>query len=492
MATGQNRPAPVRTGIEGLDAVLGGGLIPNRVYLVEGDPGAGKTTLALQFLIAAARQGEKCLFVTLSESEDELRAVAESHGWSLDGVHILEVIASEESLTPDSRYTMYHPSEVELSATTKKVLDQARQIRPTRVVFDSLSELRLLAESPLRYRRQILALKQHFSRQACTVLMVDDRTSEQSDMQLHSVVHGVIRLDSTAAEYGTLRRRLSVRKLRGRAFREGYHDCVIRRGGLTIFPRLIAAEHQVTYEREPVPSGLDRLDSLLGGGLTRGTSSLITGPAGSGKSSLATLYAHTAASQGKHVAMFLFDEALLTLKQRAEGLGLDLRPLIDNGTVSVRQIDPAELSPGEFSHLVRTAVEVNDASIVVIDSLTGYMNAMPSERFLSLHLHELLSYLGQRGVTTILLLTQHGMTDGSPTSTIDTSYLADTVLLLRYFEHFGEVRQALSVIKKRTGKHERTIRELSMNGEIAIGEPLRDFHGVFSGAPEYVGAGPRK
>jgi circadian clock protein KaiC len=473
--------------VPGLDAILNGGLVPNCVYLVEGDPGAGKTTLALQFLLAAAKKGEPSMFVTLSENESELRASAASHGWSLDGINIVEVIASEESLTPDSRYTMYHPSEVELATTTKSVLDRARTIKPTRLVFDSLSELRILAEHPLRYRRQILALKQYFARQPCTVLLIDDRTTEDTDMHLHSMVHGVISLDSKVAEFGTLRRRLHVRKLRGRAFREGFHDCVIRRGGLQVFPRLVAAEHRKAYSREPVLSGLERLDTLLGGGLAKGTSSLITGPAGSGKSSLATQYVHTLAQNGGRAAMFLFDEALDTLKERSAGLGLDIEPFIDSGNISVRQIDPAELSPGEFSQHMRTAVEEYGASIVVIDSLSGYLNAMPSERFLTLHLHELLTYLSQQGVTTLLLLTQHGLTEHPNESVVDTSYLADTVLLLRYFESFGEVRQALSVIKKRTGRHERTIRELNMNGGIKIGEPLREFQGVLSGVPEYLG-----
>ncbi|MGH7695861.1 MAG: ATPase domain-containing protein, partial [Gemmatimonadaceae bacterium] len=393
MTETDSQQALVHTGVPGYDDVICGGLITDRLYLIQGEPGAGKTTLAMQFLLEGIRQGESCMLVTLSESKDELHAAAASHGWSLDGIHILEIIASEENLTPDARYTMFHPSEVELAETTKTVLAEARRVRPKRLVFDSMSELRLLAENPLRYRRQVLALKQAFSRQHCTVLFIDDRTPG-GEMHLDSIVHGVTRLDTIAAEYGTLRRRLQVQKLRGCAYREGFHDFVIRKGGLQVFPRLVAAEHRTSYARESIPSGIEQLDRLLGGGLAKGTSTLMMGPSGCGKSSLATQYVAAAAERGERSGFFLFDESVATLFERSAGLGIDIQPLVDSKMVSLRQVDPAELSPGEFSHLVRQAVEVDGASMIVIDSLTGYLNAMPSDRTLTLHLHELLTYLG--------------------------------------------------------------------------------------------------
>jgi circadian clock protein KaiC len=476
----------VATGIEGLDNILHGGLPGNRLYLVEGTPGSGKTTLTLQFLMHGVANGERGLLVTLSETREELLAAAASHGWSLEGIDVLELIASEESLTPDTRLTMYHPSEVELSETTKAVLEEAARLKPARLVLDSLSEFRLLAENSLRYRRQIFALKHFFARQKTTVFFVDDRTGERSDMALHSLAHGVISLERETSEYGTVRRRLFISKMRGRAFREGFHDFVIRTGGVEIFPRLVASEHWIPYERGTIASGLASLDALLGGGLTSGSSTLIVGPAGTGKSSLATQYAVAAAARGDHSSFFLFDESLITFRERSTGLGFDVDGLLERKAIDVRQLDPAELSPGEFAHVVHRTVDERKASLVVIDSLNGYMNAMPNERFLALHLHELLAYLSQRGVTSILLMAQHGLIGADMQNPLEASYLADTVLLLRYFESIGEVRKAISVIKKRVGKHERTIRELTFNDGITIGAPVRGFQGVLSGVPQLV------
>ena len=479
----------IETGITGLDNILSGGLTPNRLYLVEGDPGSGKTTLALQFLLAGIRRGESCMFVTLSESKEELCASAESHGWNLDGINILEIIASEDSLKQDSRYTMYHPSEVELGETIKTVLAEAERIKPARLVFDSLSELRLLAENPLRYRRQILAFKQYFARRQSTVLLIDDKSGQERDMHLHSLAHGVISLDRKTAEYGSMRRRLQVSKLRGRAFSEGFHDYIIRRGGIELFPRLVAAAHRTPYQHQDIKSGLDTLDALLGGGLAKGTSTLIMGAAGTGKSSLATQYARVIAASGQHASIFLFDEAISTFKQRSASLGIEVESLITQGMLSVQQVDPAELAPGEFAHAVRQAVDRQHTQLVVIDSLNGYLNAMPSDHFLTLHMHELLTYLNQQGVTTLLLMAQNGLIGTDTRSPIDASYIADTVMLLRYFEAVGEVRQAISVIKKRTGRHERSIRELKLDHGIVVGPPLSDFHGILQGAPQLISHG---
>ena len=449
-------------------------------------PGSGKTTLALQFLLAGVSRGERCVYVTLSESEHELRAAATSHGWSLGGIEILEINAANAEVDPDSRYTMFHPSEVELAGTAQTVIDAVERVQPSMLVFDSLAELRLLAENTLRYRRQVLALKKYFARAGMTVFFIEDRTGEARDLDLHSIAGGVMSLEREPREYGPMRRRLQITKLRTRAFDEGLHDFAIRRGGLEIYPRIVAREHPFEYDRGTVTSGLAELDTLLGGGLAKGTSTLLAGPAGSGKSSIATKYAFSAAKQGKQASMFLFDEALPTLLERSSGLGMPLEPLIETGRLKIQQVDPVELSAGEFGQLVRSAVRPGETSIVVIDSLNGYLNAMPSERFLMLQLHELLTYLGQQGVSTLLLLAHHGMM-GPMSSPFDASYLADTVILLRYFEAFGEIRQAISVVKKRTGKHERSIRELKMDNGISVGQPLKEFQGVLTGVPAYLG-----
>jgi circadian clock protein KaiC len=480
-------PKLARIGIEGLDNVLGGGLVRNRLYLIEGVPGSGKTTVALQFLLDGLALGETVLYVTLSETAEELKDTADSHGWTLDGIQIRELVPSEASLQPDEHYTLFHPSEIELGDTTKSILGDVDRLKPTRVVIDSLSELRLLAGGSLRFRRQILGLKRYFSGRSSTVLLLDDLTSGDHDLQVQSIAHGVLLLEQMNPDYGADRRRLRVVKYRGRKYRGGYHDYVICQGGLRVFPRLVAADHRRDLQSPRLPSGNVQLDHLLGGGIELGTSTLIAGSPGTGKSSLAAQFAASTAAGGGSVALFLFDESVNTLLSRCAGLGIDLRPHIESGRVTVQAIDPAELSPGEFAHCIRHAVEDNGASLVVIDSLNGYLNAMPAEKYLVVQLHELLAYLGQLGVATLLIGAHQGMI-GPMNSTVDISYLADAVILLRYFEARGEVHQAISVVKKRGGAHERTIREIRLSrGGIEIGQPLREFRGILTGVPEYNG-----
>jgi len=477
----------VPTGIEGLDDVLGGGLQRRRSYLVEGVPGSGKTTLAMQFLLAAAARGETALYVTLSETGEELNDVAASHGWSLASIVLHEMTPNEGLLDPDEQSTMFHPSEIELAQTTREILADVDRHNPTCVVIDSLSELRMLSGSPLRYRRQILALKQYFASRGCIVLLLDDMTSTEPDQQVQSIVHAVLLLEQLNPEYGSDRRRLRVVKYRAQAFRGGYHDYCVRRGGLQVFPRLVASEHRQILPRTKLSSNLPQLDALLGGGLEQGTSTLFAGSAGTGKSTLAAQFAAAAAARGEHVAMFIFDEAISTLLTRAEQLGIPLAEGVTKGLVNIRPVDPAELSPGELMHLIRVSVERDNAAMVVIDSLNGYLNAMPGERYLTIQLHELLAYLGQRNVATILVSAHQGLL-GPMTTTVDASYLADAVVLLRFFENRGEIRQAVSVLKKRGSRHERTIREFGLhNGTIHVGDALTSFRGVLTGVPVYEG-----
>ncbi len=483
--------AVAKTGIDGFDDVLSGGFTPHRLYLLEGVPGSGKTTLALQFLLEGVRRGEPVLYVTLSETEEELRGVAASHGWSLDGITIRELVPSEDSLRPDEQYTMFHPSEVELSETTKTILADVERIKPARVVFDSLSELRLLAGNPLRYRRQILALKQFFAGRNCTVLLLDDLTSTNHDLQVQSIAHGVVRLEQLYPEYGSERRRLIVLKVSAASASAAAittTSSARRHRGLSRGSS--PANTAPPWNMEKLASGIAEMDTLLGGGIERGTSTLIVGAAGTGKSSLAAQFVAAAAARGQSAALFIFDESINTLLTRTAGLGIDLRKHVDDGRVTIQQVDPAELSPGEFAHAIRRAVEQQKASIVVIDSLNGYLNAMPEERFLIIQLHELLTYLGQAGVATILIGAHQGLIGGQMITPVDASYLADAVILMRYYETKGEVRQAISVVKKRGGAHERTIREFRLeSGRISVGPPLRDFRGVLTGVPIFEGNG---
>lgn len=474
------------TGIVGLDHVLGGGFPRNRMYLVEGDPGSGKTTLALQFLLAGVRQGEPGVYATLSETEEELRDVARSHGWSLEGITICDLQTSEESLKADSQYTLFHPAEVELSETTRTVLEAVERVRPARVVFDSLSEMRLLARDSLRYRRQILALKHYFTGRSCTVLLLDYGI-QPGEFQLQSLTHGVVTMERESPSYGGERRRLKVQKIRGIAYHEGFQDYVIRAGGLQVFPRLVAAQHHDDFVRETVASGLPEIDALVGGGIGRGSSTMILGPSGVGKSTLAAQYVSAAAARGERACVYSFEESPDSWIERAQRLGMGLREHEQAGRIGVRQIDPAELSPGEFAEDVRRHVE-QGVKTVVIDSLNGYRNAMAEEKHLILHLHELLSYLNQQGVTTLVIMAQFGIVGQDVSSPVELSYLADNVILLRYFEAFGQVRQAISMVKKRTGPHEHSVRELRISDHgLRVGRELREFHGVLAGQLSYLG-----
>jgi circadian clock protein KaiC len=477
-------PPPMSSGIEGLDDILHGGLTANRMYLVEGIPGSGKTTLGMQFLAAGASRGESVLYVTLSESAEELRDIADSHHWTLTGINVRELIPSERSLESDDQYTVFHPSEVELTETTKLLLADIEKLSPTRVVFDSLSELRLLSGNSLRYRRQILALKQFFSGRGCTVLLLDDLTATDRDLQVQSISHGVIALDQLIPEYGSDRRRLRVVKFRGKVFRGGYHDYAIRTGGLEIFPRLVAAEHRRESQNPVLSSGITSLDALLGGGIDYGTSTLLVGSPGTGKSTLASQFVCAAAESGRKAAMYIFDESVSTLLSRSTGMGIPLVKHLGTGALTIQPVDPAELSPGEFAHTVRRAVEHDGVKVIVIDSLNGYLNATPEERFLTTQLHELLSYLGQHGVATLIVGAHHGLIGSAMLTPVDASYLADSVVLLRYYEAHGEVHQAISVLKKRAGAHERSIREFRLTQDgIEVGKPLRQFRGVLTGVP---------
>ena len=475
------------TGTSGLDDVLGGGLERARTFLLEGSPGTGKTTIALKFLVTGAAAGDRCLYVTLAETEDELRAAAKAHRWDLSGIELYELIPPENLLDDDQQQSLLYSSDLELGETTKRIFEAFERIRPERVVIDSLSEIRLLAQSSLRYRRQILALKHYFAKSNATVLMLDDLTTDTNDKTVHSVAHGVIRLEEFAPEYGAERRRLRIIKYRGRRFRGGYHDAAIETGGVQVYPRLISAEHRTSFARDVVTTGSAELDRLLGGGIERGSSVLVLGPAGTGKSSIALTFIQTAVARGESAAMFVFDEEIGLLIQRALGLGVDLQAMIDAGKLLLQQVDAAELSPGQFCAQVRRCVEVYGAKTVVIDSLNGYQAAMPGEQALILHMHELLQYLNRQGATTFLSVAQHGLV-GDMKTPVDVTYLADTVILLRYFEALGQVRRAISIVKKRTGPHENTIREFRIGSDgVTLGEPLTKFQGILRGVPTLHG-----
>jgi circadian clock protein KaiC len=476
-----------RTGIPGLDDVLFGGVPTGRLYLVEGAPGVGKTTLALQFLLDGAARGERGLYVTLSETRDELDMVAQSHGWTLDAITVIELSQIEDVLSGTAQNTLFQPAEVELSNLSKLIISEFDRIRPTRMVLDSLSEMRMMAQTPLRYRRQILAFKHHFSRRECTVLLLDDRSAQGQETQVHSIVHGMISMEMMPLKFGISRRYMRVTKMRGSSFREGNHDYVIKSGGLIVFPRLVAGEHEGVHSTELFKSGNEQLDQLVGGGLHAGTGSLFMGPAGSGKSTIASMFAAMATAKGCGVRYFAFDESSFILVNRAREIGLDFDKAINSGLLRIQQVDPAEIAPGELANQIMRAVDEEGVRMIILDSLNGYVNAMPQEDYLHLHLHELLSYLNEKGVVTIMVLAQHGLI-GAMGSPVDVSYLADTVMLMRFFEARGAMKKAVSVIKKRSGAHEDTIREFTMshNG-ISVGQPLVQFEGVMTGVPRVLG-----
>jgi circadian clock protein KaiC len=473
-----------RTGVAGLDDILAGGLQRGRVFLVEGSPGTGKTTISMQFLLQGAEAGERVLYITLSETAEELYASASSHGWTFPpSFTVFELVPPENLLDEDHQQSLLYSSDLELGETTRRIFEIFEQVKPTRVVLDSLSEIRLLAESSLRYRRQILALKHYFAKHDTTVLMLDDLTAEMADRTVHSVAHAVIRLEELSPNYGAERRRLRVLKYRGRRYRGGFHDLVIATGGIRVFPRLVSSEHRAPFSRDSIPIDNSALNGLIGGGFERGASTLILGPAGTGKSLLTLSFIKAAIDRGECAAMFVFDEELGLMFARARGVGIDLQAMVDSHKLVIEQIDAAELSPGEFSERVRICVERYQARTVVIDSLNGYQAAMPEEQALILHMHELLQYLNRQGVMTFLTVAQHGLV-GDMKSPVDVTYLADTVILLRYFEAAGRVRRAVSVVKKRMGQHEDTIREFTIgqNG-VTLGEPLIGFQGVLRGVP---------
>ena len=479
-----------KTGVTGLDDILNGGLSRGHLFLLEGEPGSGKTTVAMQFLLEGAALGERCLYVTLSENETELRQTAASHGWELpDNLTVFELIPAEALLDEQQQHSLLYSSDLELGEATTKIFEAMTRTQPDRVVVDSLSEIRLLAQSSLRYRRQILAIKHFLSRFKATVLLLDDLTAETSDKTVHSVAHGVIRLQELSPEYGASRRRLKVGKYRGQAYRGGYHDFAIVTGGLNVFPRLVASEHRSSYDRSILSPDVPGLDGLLGGGVNAGSSTLIIGPAGTGKSLIAITFALAAIRRGEKAALFIFDEELGVLYDRTQGLGMELEALRNEGKLLIEQIDAAEMPPGQFAHRVRSCVEAQGIKTVVIDSLNGYQAAMPEESQLILHMHELLQFLNRQGATTFMTIAQSGLV-GDMSSPVDVTYLADTVILLRYFEAMGQVRRAISVIKKRTGPHESTIREYSIGAAgLTIGEPLSDFHGILRGVPSFIGEG---
>lgn len=480
-----DRPSP--TGITGLDEILRGGLPENRLYLLLGNPGVGKTTIALQYLLEGARVGETGLYIALSETRDEILSVARSHRWPIDRIAIFELSALEQQLAQEERNTVFHPAEIELNKTTQMLLQRIQEVKPRRLVLDSLSELRLLSDSPLRYRRQMLSLKQFFAGQQMTVLLLDDHSADGGDLHVQSIAHGVILIEKVVSDYGSEKRRITINKMRGLNFIGGYHDAMIVPGGMQVFPRVVGSAYRRGNGRGPVASGLEHLDALLGGGLDRGTSCLLLGPAGTGKSTIALQFAVSAAQRGEKVLMCIFEENLDTMMARAASVGLPLDGHLEGGKIEVMEVDPAELTPGEFAHSVIRHIRRHETRLVIIDSLNGYMQAMPDVGYLTIQLHELLSFLNRQGVLSLLTVAQHGLV-GQMHAPVDVTYLADTVVLLRFFEQSGRIKKAISVIKKRIGRHEDTIREFKIDDQgLRVGDPLEQFQGVLTGTPTFHG-----
>lgn len=480
-----DRPSP--TGIAGLDEILRGGLPENRLYLLLGNPGVGKTTMALQYLLEGARTGETGLYIALSETRDEILSVARSHQWPIEQISIFELSALEQQLAQEERNTVFHPAEIELNKTTQLLLQRIQEVKPRRLVLDSLSELRLLSDSALRYRRQMLSLKQFFAGQQMTVLLLDDHSADGGDLHVQSIAHGVVLVEKVVSDYGAEKRRITINKMRGLNFIGGYHDAMIVPGGMRVFPRVVGSAHRRQNGRGSMPSGIAQLDTLLGGGLERGTSCLLLGPAGTGKSTIGLQFAVAAAKRGESVLLCMFEENVDTMLARATSVGLPIEDFIASGRIRVMEVDPAELAPGEFAHRVIERVRNDEARLVIIDSLNGYMQAMPDVGYLTIQLHELLSFLNRSGVLSLMTVAQHGLV-GQMHAPIDITYLADTVILLRYFEQSGRIRKAISVIKKRIGRHEDTLREFRIDDQgLRVGEPLEEFHGVLTGTPVFSG-----
>lgn len=478
----------VSTGVPGLDAILNGGLLRGGFYLVQGDPGSGKTTVALQFARACVARGESILYISVTESVRDLELTARSHNWSLKGIAVCDL--SQANTDADEPSTLFHTAEVQLGETTRTILAEISRVNPQNVVFDGVGELRMLAGDAFTYRRQMLALKHHMEENNTTVVLLDDRTNRFGEIQPETVVGGSIVLEKTIPGYGGARRRLHVSKVRGADFRSGYHDYEIAyEQGMVVHPRLFNTENEAGYAREIFTSGIPNLDKMLGGGVPSGTTTLLLGPAGVGKSTLAMQFVGTALEKGYPAAIYTFDEVLDTFFARTENLCCPpIRKYVADGLLLARQVNPAELTPGAFAHEVRRAVREDGVRIVVIDSLNGYISAMPDERLLQTHLHELFAYLNELGILSIMVVAQHGLVFAE-SGHIDVSYLSDTALLLRYFEANGEILQTVGVFKKRTGQHERTLRQLQISPEgLSVGEPLRKFRGILTGVPQYDGA----
>ena len=490
MRTSSDESSRITSGIPGLDEILNGGVPRKTLLLIEGRPGSGKTTIALQFLLQGVREGETCLLITNAESAQQLDWIAATHGWKLDGIHVSEWRESADSAGEDAEdYTLFAEAEVEVGETLQYLYAEIERVQPTLLVIDTISALRVLAPTPAFYRRQLRRIREFLSTRSCTTLILDDASTGEKDARSQTLADGIIELNQVDFTYGMDRRRLRVRKLRGSTYVTGAHDFSITTGGIVLYPRLVARTHAKGGALEPLSSTIAELDRLSGGGLPRGTSTLMIGPAGTGKSTLSTIYALAAAGRGEKCCILLLDERIETHVARSQGLGLEIEAAMEAGSIRIQELNAAELSPGEIAHLLVRQVEEDDVGLVVIDTLNGYLHSAMEEPTVLLHLRELVAYLGRRNIVTLLTLTQHGIFGPAMLTPMDVSFLADNVFLLRYFEESGGIRQALSMVKKRTGQHERTIREFVLApGSISVGPPLREFSGILTGTPYYRGS----